>query len=111
MSDLTSIIFSCIIGWCIGHALIITLKFIYVKVINRKKLTPFERAGYTKETKFKVLRDDCTFDKGDIVALGEDEGSECIIFKTEDGRWNWLYLPNMTPKYRHEELEVHEEEV
>ena len=72
-------------------------------------MTPFEEAGYTKETKFRVLRDWGNLKKGDIVTLGLDDGTECPWFKTEDGRRAWCWLPNMAQEGCEERLEVYEE--
>ena len=70
-------------------------------------MTPFEKAGYTKDTKFKVLRDsNACFSKGDIVTLAEDDGFRCPWFKTEDGNVGRLWLPN-TCRW---ELELYVEE-
>ena len=110
MIDLISSIFSFSIGVFIAYILVVTLKFIYVKVINRKKLTPFERAGYTKETKFKVLVNNCGLRVGDIVTLNKDDGSVCPLFQTKDGRWCYTFLPNTAPRSCDEELEVYEED-
>ena len=71
-------------------------------------MTPFEKAGYTKETKFKVLRDDCIFNKGDIVTLDLDNDCTFPWFKTEDGKVHCVYLPNMTPEGYDDWLEVYE---
>ena len=71
-------------------------------------MTPFEKAGYTKDTKFKVLRDLFRLKKGDIVTLKEVKGSSLLWFKTEDGRNRRMYLPNMAPEGYPEELEVYE---
>ena len=72
-------------------------------------MTPFEKAGYTKDTKFKALRDLFRLKKGDIVTLYEDDGSYRPSFKNEDGEWNWLWLPNTVSEFYEEELEVYEE--
>ena len=75
-----------------------------------KDLTPFEKAGYTKDTKFRVLRDYDYLKKGDIVTLAEDDGFRCPWFKTEDGNWGSMWLPGMVPKDYDEHLEVYEGE-
>ena len=110
MSDYMGIIFWCMIGYGVGYFLEVTLKFIYTKVTNNKKLTPFEKAGYTKDTKFKVLRDWGSLKKGDIVTLKEDNGEDFPWFKTEEGRPQWCWLPNMAPNRIVEQLEVYVEE-
>ena len=71
-------------------------------------MTPFEKAGYSKDTKFKVLRDRWGLKKGDIVTLCEDDGSYRPRFRSEDGRCEWLYLPNTAiDEGVEEELEVY----
>ena len=66
--------------------------------------------GYTKDTKFKVLIAFGSLNKGDIVTLDEDDGTVAPKFKTEDGRRDWLYLPNTAEDVGvEEELEVYEE--
>ena len=82
---------------------------LYKKCRNTIVLTPFEKAGYTKDTKFKVLIDIMYLKKGDIVTLDEDDGSIFPLFKTEDDRWSYMFLPNMEPDGYPEELEVYEE--
>ena len=72
-------------------------------------MTPFEKAGYTKDTKFRVIKDCYSLKKGDIVTLYEDDGTLSPKFRTYDGRCYWLYLPNMSLVYYEEVLEVHEE--
>ena len=72
-------------------------------------MTPFEEVGYTKDTKFKVLVDYWGLYRGDIVTLELDDGTISPKFKTEDGRDDWIYLPNMAPQGYPEDLEVYEE--
>ena len=74
-------------------------------------MSPFEKAGYTKETNFKVLRDWGSFNKGDIVTLELDDGSLAPLFKTRYGDkfTDYMYLPNMAPEGFDEQLEVYEE--
>ena len=106
VSFILAFYFSFMVVYLISKS-IITL---YKKYSNDKvRLTPFEAAGYTKETKFKVLRDRGILSKGDIVTLLIDDGSLCLWFKTEDGRLGWSCLPNMAPKGSREHLEVYEE--
>ena len=71
-------------------------------------MTSFEKAGYAKDTKFRVLVDYWSFKEGDIVTLYEDDGNYLLRFKTEDGRNRRMWLPNMAPD-GYEELEVYEE--
>jgi len=57
--------------------------------------TPFQNAGYTKDTKFKLLHDDGGFLEGEIVILDGDDGTELPYFKSMDGsNRGCLYLPN-----------------
>ncbi len=46
-------------------------------------VTHFEKAGYTKDTKFKVIEHGGDFPYGSIVVLLEDDGSTCPFFKLE----------------------------
>ena len=73
-------------------------------------MTPFEKAGYTKDTKFRVIRDIWGLKKDDIVTLDLDDGSYLLRFKTEDGRWIWSHLPNMVHQNDYEYLVVYVEE-
>jgi hypothetical protein len=76
--------------------------------------TPFQNAGYTKDTKFKVLNDFGIFKVGDIAVLGEDDGSVCpamILLGTEfdqndDETFCYMYLPSEAQKDYDPELEV-----
>ena len=43
-------------------------------------MTPFEAAGYTKDTVFRVCAADEAFALGTLVQLKEDDGSECPLF-------------------------------
>lgn len=52
-------------------------------------MTPFEAAGYTKDTVFRVTTDDEGFALGTLVQLKEDDGSECPIF---DSGTDTLYV-------------------
>ncbi len=46
-----------------------------------KELTPFEKAGYTKDTKFRVVTDIYGgTSKGNVVWLARDDGTNCPIF-------------------------------
>ena len=75
-------------------------------------MSPFEKAGYTKHTKFKVLRDYGSFKVGDIVTLVLDDGTICPRFITKGGNkvMEYMYLPNAAaPQGFKEELEVYEE--
>lgn len=67
-------------------------------------MTPFQKAGYTSDTRFKVLVDEGEVKAGDIVRVQKDDGSEYPFFLAEDGREECLYLPGTNPDQ--EELEV-----
>jgi len=57
--------------------------------------TPFEKAGYTRDTKFKVINDeaeDFGIYEGDIVWLHRDDGSICPAFSS-GGNHTYFYLP------------------
>ena len=74
-----------------------------------KKLTPFEKAGYTRNTQFRVLRDYWNFKQGDVVTLHIDDGTLAPCFKTEDDRRGCMWIPNTVDVVECEELEVYEE--
>ena len=71
--------------------------------------TPFEQAGYTKDTKFKLLMDYNSYKKGDIVTLHRDDGSDCPMFTDGKGNYHYVYLPNMRPT-GDQRMEVYVEE-
>ena len=61
---------------------------------NDAHKTFFERAGYTSETVFSVLNPEGTkFEKGELVKISKDDGSECPPFVSEKGVLGFLYLP------------------
>ena len=81
---------------------------LYKKCRNTIVLTPFEKAGHAKSTKFRVIKDCYSLKIGDIVTLyGEEGNSRVLEFKTEDGWLGLVCLPNTSPLW--EELEVYEE--
>lgn len=65
-----------------------------------KELTPFEKAGYTKDTKFRVLVNDGEkygIPVGSIVRLHDDDGSDCPAFvKLTGGDFMYYDLPGST---------------
>lgn len=73
--------------------------------------TPFEKAGYTKDTKFRVLAcngEEYGIPKGSVVRLDFDDGSACPAFvKLTGGDYMYYYLPGAT--YNH--LEVFEGDI
>ena len=46
-------------------------------------MTPFEAAGYTKDTVFRVTTDDEGFDLGTLVKLEKDDGTTCPLFGSD----------------------------
>lgn len=66
-----------------------------------KELTPFEKAGYTKDTKFRVTQDAarvCDLKVGAVVWLSCDDGSTSPEFT--DGRYEgFLQLPGIDEEY------------
>lgn len=70
--------------------------------------TPFEQAGYTKETKFKVLESQYGFRKGEIVTLDWDDQSSCPRFKSKGGHTAFLFFS--TTGESKTDLEVYVEE-
>jgi len=62
-------------------------------------MTPFEKAGYTKDTKFRVLHGGYVFKRGDIVKLSYDDGSNFPRFhKVYDPfTRHYIYLPGKSP--------------
>lgn len=51
-----------------------------------KELTPFQKAGYTKDTKFRVLAcngEEYGIPKGSVVRLDFDDGSVCPLFRKD----------------------------
>ena len=55
-------------------------------------MTPFEKAGYTKDTKFKTLVRSCDLPKGTIVILYKDDSTSCPFFQTVCGsKINYAY--------------------
>lgn len=68
--------------------------------------TPFEDAGYTKDTKFKVIDDsDVDFKLGEIVWLEEDDGTTLPLFTNEEDTMGYMHFGGDSP-----DLEVYEEE-
>lgn len=48
-------------------------------------MTPFEAAGYTKDTVFRVCTDYEDFDLGTLVKLEKDDGTACPLFGSDTG--------------------------
>ena len=56
--------------------------------------TPFEQAGYTKDTEFRVIANVEHFNAGDIVRLKYDDNSASPLFVNErTGKEAYMYLP------------------
>ena len=77
--------------------------------VSAKPQTPFEKAGYTKDTKFKLLMDYSSYKKGDVVTLHHDDGSSCPMFTDGKSNNHYVYLPNMRPE-GDQRIEVYVEE-
>ena len=58
--------------------------------------TPFEAAGYTKNTIFRVLDNWGNFKKGDLVKIAKDDGTYSPYFRsvTHSNVWEFMYLPS-----------------
>lgn len=71
-------------------------------------MTPFEKAGYTKDSKFKTLVTRGNTLAGVIVQLQEDDGSHCPLFEAVDvGERLCFWLPTEGDKRGvEEELEI-----
>lgn len=72
-------------------------KYLKPYVVAKPK-TPFEEAGYTKDTKFKLLMDCNSYKKGDVLTLHHDDGSTCPMFTDGKSNNHYVYLPNMRPE-------------
>ena len=73
-------------------------------------MTPFEEAGYTKDTEFKILRDSLHLKKGGIVTLKSDDGNYAPFFIDEKGSEGRMWLPGEASKRElPEDLEVYVE--
>lgn len=62
---------------------------------DNRKLTPFEKAGYTSEDRFKIIGNISKhgFDLGDIVRLYIDDGTNRPVFiRYDGGNWWWVDL-------------------
>lgn len=56
--------------------------------------TPFEQAGYTKDTEFRVISSGAHFNAGDVVKLKYDDTSTSPCFVNEKTRKSgYMYLP------------------
>lgn len=73
--------------------------------------SPFKKAGYTKKTKFKVLRTQYGFNAGDVVTLNYDDKSNCPEFIGEDGNTAYLFFKTKTGEDGYDsDLEVYTED-
>lgn len=73
--------------------------------------SPFKKAGYTKKTKFKVLKAQYGVNKGDIVTLHWDDGSNCPEFINTNGDTAYLFFKTKTGEDGYDsDLEVYTED-
>lgn len=68
-------------------------------------MTPFQKAGFTKDTKFRCLCNYGNLRKGVIVTLNKDDGTDCPEFIDENGNEEYMILPDLASA----ELEVYTE--
>ena len=68
-------------------------------------MTPFQKAGFTKDTKFRCLCSYGNLRKGVIVTLNKDDGTDCPEFIDENGNEEYMILPDLA----FAELEVYTE--
>ena len=57
-------------------------------------MSKFIDAGYTKDTKFRVIDNYGKFKVGDIVTILEDDGSSCPTFTDSEGNEEFMILPD-----------------
>ncbi len=58
-------------------------------------MTPFQKAGFTKDTKFRCLCSYGSLRKGAIVTLNKDDGTDCPEFIDENGNKEYMILPDL----------------
>lgn len=58
-------------------------------------MTPFQKAGFTKDTKFRCLNRYGDLRKGVIVMLNKDDGTDCPEFIDENGNKEYMILPDL----------------
>lgn len=68
-------------------------------------MTPFQKAGFTKDTKFRCLCNYGDLRKGVIVTLNKDDGTDCPEFIDGNGNQEYMILPDSA----FAELEVYTE--
>jgi hypothetical protein len=68
-------------------------------------MTPFQKAGFTKDTKFRCLCNYGDLRKGVIVTLNKDDGTDCPEFIDGNGNQEYMILPDLA----FAELEVYTE--
>ena len=74
---------------------------------KQREKTPFEKAGYTLDTKFRCIKEYGDFMVGDILQAREDDGSHYPFFTNKRGVVDFMYLP----RYKDEdEIEVYQEQ-
>jgi len=54
--------------------------------------TPFEKAGYTRDSKFRVTIRECDFKEGDVVILRKDDGTHSPQFMLVNDPDVWDYM-------------------
>jgi len=62
--------------------------------------TQFEKAGYTKDTKFRVVNDNIYFNEGDIVTIHFDDKTDMPKFIKSIDTTGYMYLPGIDRDYR-----------
>jgi hypothetical protein len=63
-----------------------------------KKLTPFEKLGYTTDTELMLTIRSARFPAGTIVTISYDDGSDCPMFKSvrEPDKKGYVQLHKLT---------------
>ncbi len=75
-------------------------------------MTPFEKAGYTKDSKFRVTKCESSiikFKVGDILSIVSDDESVCPKFVNQEGYSNFFVLPESLEERFKSELIVEQE--
>lgn len=68
--------------------------------------TPFENAGYTKDTVFRVLSGSVAFERNDLLRLDLDDGTACPRFVDQRGQKAYMPLPKKKVRDGESILEV-----
>lgn len=75
-------------------------------------MTPFEKAGYTKDSKFRVTKCESSiikFKVDDILSIVSDDESVCPRFVNQEGYSNFFVLPESLEERFKSELIVEQE--